>query len=216
LNGYNQLSYGGSFGPYDIFRWYCGCLPTAPFGGSCPSANDTEIKGDGAFLKDYLIRLQSVTDGLSNTIFVGEASRYQNDPDTAMQFYSRVGWWTSNYPGGNTTRPTALFSTVPRLNAPFQLNDALTFVGQISVTGDVNSWLFVTTPDYRTDGQFGFRSFHPGGGNFAFGDGSVHFLKQTIDMGNPTYTAGAATNNVGVYRKLSTIADGGLVSSDAY
>jgi prepilin-type N-terminal cleavage/methylation domain-containing protein/prepilin-type processing-associated H-X9-DG protein len=210
LNGYNQTSYGGSFGTFDIFHWYCGCPPGPPFGGSCPDANSPEIKSDGAFMKGYLVRLQAIQDGLSNTIFVGEASRYKNDPDAVMMFYSRVGWWATSLAG--TSRPSALFSTVPRINAPFQVNDEAGFPGQISVTGDVNSWLYVSTPDYRQLGQFGFRSFHPGGANFAFGDGSVHFLKETIDMGSPVY----ANLNIGVYRRLSTIAGGEVISSDGY
>ena len=63
-------------------------------------------------------------------------------------------------------------------------------------------------------GQFGFRSQHPGGANFLFADGSVHFLKETIDMGNPVYSSTLA--NKGVYRNLSTRAGGEVISSDAY
>ena len=48
----------------------------------------------------------------------------------------------------------------------------------------------------------GFVSMHPGGANFAFGDGSVRFLKQSIAM--PTYTA------------LGSRAGGEVVSADAY
>jgi prepilin-type processing-associated H-X9-DG protein len=48
----------------------------------------------------------------------------------------------------------------------------------------------------------GFKSRHPGGGNFLFLDGSVHFLKQTI---NPfTYAA------------LGSRAGGEVISADAY
>jgi prepilin-type processing-associated H-X9-DG protein len=39
-----------------------------------------------------------------------------------------------------------------------------------------------------------FRSDHPGGVQFLFGDGSVHLLSETIDMD--------------LYRRLSTIAEG--------
>jgi prepilin-type processing-associated H-X9-DG protein len=166
-------------------------------------------------MKDYLVRLQQITDGLSNTIFMGEASRYNNDPDSVMQFYGEVGWWGSASPG--STRPTVLFSTVPRINAPFQVGDAAGFPGTLGPNGDVNGWAFTPTPDYRTLGQFGFRSFHPGGANFLMGDGSCRFLKQTIDMGSPIYSAtNLATNNIGVYRKLSTINNSEVISSDAY
>ena len=51
-------------------------------------------------------------------------------------------------------------------------------------------------------GQFAFRSLHPGGANFAFADGSVKFIKQTI--ATPTYMA------------LGTRAGGEVVSADQY
>jgi prepilin-type processing-associated H-X9-DG protein len=48
----------------------------------------------------------------------------------------------------------------------------------------------------------GFSSRHPGGANFAFGDGSVRFLKSTI---SPR-----------VYRRLGNRADGELVGDDQF
>lgn len=49
-----------------------------------------------------------------------------------------------------------------------------------------------------TDSVTNFGSNHPGGGNFLFGDGSVHFLSETIEMP--------------LYRGLSTIAGGEVVN----
>jgi prepilin-type N-terminal cleavage/methylation domain-containing protein/prepilin-type processing-associated H-X9-DG protein len=83
-------------------------------------------------------------------------------------------------------------------------------------------------------GPFNAMSFHPGGVNAAFCDGSVHFIKDTINSwiipppqsnGLP---AGATTNStygsivlaagtqLGVYQKLSTRNGGEIVSSDQY
>lgn len=214
LNGYAQTSYGGVAGTFDIWHWWCGCPPSPPYGGSCPSANNVEVKSNGMFQKNYTYRLSQVVDGTSNTLAIGETSRYVNDPDPVMNFYSRVGWWGSAYPGGATSRPTILFSVIPKINAPFQPNDTTNYPGyQQFPTGDVDSWMYSTSPDYRLLGQFGFRSQHPGGANFVFVDGSVHFLKESIDMGSPIYSVPA---NPGVYRKLSTINGGEVVSADAY
>lgn len=208
-NGYSQSSYAGMAGNNDIWHWYCGC--PASVGGSC--AGGVEVKPDGVFGKNWTFRVSSVTDGTSNTIFVGETARFKNDPDQIFNSWSRGLWFGSNSPGA--TRPQGTASSVPKINAAFQLSDSSTFPSTLGPTGDTDGWLYVGSPDYRQLGQFGFRSQHPGGANMLFGDGSVRFLKETIDMGSIAYTP-ASARNIGVYRKLATIAGGEVISADAY
>jgi prepilin-type processing-associated H-X9-DG protein len=53
------------------------------------------------------------------------------------------------------------------------------------------------------DGQYeNATSNHPGGANFLFADGSVHFVKSTI--------------NIKTYWALGTKSDGEIISSDSY
>jgi len=213
-NGYSQSSYAGMAGTFDIWHWYCGCPATPPFGGSC--SGTVFCTTDGVFQDNLSTRLSSITDGTSNTIAIGETSRFINDPDSEWNSWSRGLYFGSSYPAPNTTRPQGLASSVPRINAPFMPSDQpLANSSQIfSTTGDVDGWLYIQSgADFRLCGQFGFRSKHPGGANFVFCDGSVHFLKETIDMGNPNYTPPI---NKGIYRNLSTRAGGEVVSSDGY
>jgi prepilin-type N-terminal cleavage/methylation domain-containing protein/prepilin-type processing-associated H-X9-DG protein len=207
-NGYGQSSYAGMAGTRDIWHWYCGCPPDV--GGSC--AGLISIQPDGVFGQDYTYRIASINDGTSNTIFVGETARFKNDPDKIFNTWSRALWFGSGY-SANTTRPQCLASSVPRINAPFVPDDYAISTGTLGPTGDTDGWLYVTTPDFRQWGQFGYRSQHPGGANFLLGDGSVRFLKETIDMGSPSYTPPVS---YGVYRKLSTIKGGETISSDQY
>jgi prepilin-type processing-associated H-X9-DG protein len=59
-------------------------------------------------------------------------------------------------------------------------------------------------PEASNDDLFvgGFASYHHGGANFAFGDGSIRFIRETVDPG--------------VYRLLGHRADGELISDDAF
>ncbi len=192
----SQGSYAAVFGYRGTCRWWKGCQ----YGFFPP---------DGVFGYDYGARLSEIVDGTSNTMFVGEASRFRNEVDLWYNTWSIGARTPSSIPG--VSRLAAFATTAPRLNADLQIPDPNP---TLNPTGGVDSWIY--DPDSKVNplnaGQFGFRSQHPGGANFLFGDGSVRFLKDTIDMGSPRY----ADHNPGVYRKLSTKAGGEVVSADAY
>ena len=73
-----------------------------------------------------------------------------------------------------------------------------------------SDWWNPTSPNYsaaaaaacRKLGQWAFRSLHPGGANFAFADGSVKFIKNSV--------------NYATYMGLGTRAAGEILSADAY
>ncbi|MDX2039549.1 MAG: DUF1559 domain-containing protein [Isosphaeraceae bacterium] len=183
--------------------WYSwGTGATAPNAGRCGV-----IDGEGAFGSNIAYGVAAISDGTSNTIFVGEVSRFANEPGNSPFNFGNVAgafggpdWQTSTTWSGDV-RPTSGAYAVPRINAK-------------AVTSNVTQCLTnpFGTPQYGNPvgwlntcqglAQFGFRSHHPGGANFLFGDGSVKFLKETINM--PTYHA------------LSTRALGEVISADSY
>jgi hypothetical protein len=111
-NGYSQSSYSGSAGTFDIWHWYCGCPPGV---GGLSCQGNVSIASDGAFYGARPVKLSGITDGTSNTLAVGETSRFQNDPDMIFNSWSRGLWFASAAPGSD--RPQGLASTVPRMNA---------------------------------------------------------------------------------------------------
>ena len=156
------------------------------------------ILPDGAFGINYTYKYSDIVDGLSNTLFVGETSRFRNEPATSVDvfnWYTTGGWYGDNFPNGSS-RLVSYANTVPRINSPEvpgSVNSAVTTLGPIG---------WVADPNAQKLGQFGFRSNHPGGANFVFGDGSVRFLKQTI--------------NLTVYNGLGSKAGGEVISADSY
>jgi len=191
-NGYSQCSYAGSTGTYDIFRFWCGCVP-----GRDPyvCSGGVELKPDGAFGKNHAFPIGAFRDGLSQTLFVGEFSRFPQDPDPSLNVWSRVFRPPSSVLG--VTRPQALASTVPQINAGLRIPDnppPANATAAISWKEDsINRQMW----------QFGFRSRHQGGATFLFGDGSVRFIKETIHVRD-------------VYWALSTREGGETVGQDLY
>jgi prepilin-type N-terminal cleavage/methylation domain-containing protein/prepilin-type processing-associated H-X9-DG protein len=191
-NAYSWGSYAGVVGTVDIFRWYCGgCFGPPLSRDNVVCLGDIELAPDGAFGYNHGYAHQDFRDGLSTTLLVGEFARFTDDPDPHFNEWTSGIWYQSNTVG--VTRPQALATTVPRINAPIRLPD-------VARTNPV-TWR--DDPNTSEMGQFGFRSHHPGGAHFLFGDGSVHFLKESIDL-------------KGVYWALSTRNGREVIGANSY
>jgi prepilin-type N-terminal cleavage/methylation domain-containing protein/prepilin-type processing-associated H-X9-DG protein len=204
------------------FSSYAGCTGTFGNGGYV-TAYDPPKSGcsseflnyNGVIYNDSSVRIAMVTDGTSNTIMFGEHS-HQNlltyDPGYGV---SDNSWFSGRW-------YDTLFATMYPPNLKVPTNG----VGSVLVTGNNNYYY----PTVAT-------SQHPGGANFAMCDGSVRFLKDTINswqnntvtssgskwyapaggvwnQGCYTWTDGAAVK--GVYQALSTRNGGEVISADAF
>ncbi len=185
-NPWGQASYAGSAGGRNSFNYV-----------SDKACNTTS---DGAFGGNAAYRVADILDGTSNTIFAGESSKFKNDPpaDHAFNTWTQAGNYTSRaYP--TVGRPQVLLFVAPKMNGSI----APMLPPRTSVD-DMRNAILTTTgdPKWLAVGQWGFRSQHPGGANFLFGDGSVKFLKETI--------------NLTTYLSLGTRANGEVISADQY
>ncbi|QEH32669.1 Type II secretion system protein G precursor [Aquisphaera giovannonii] len=185
--------------------WYMPSFIT-PADAYSAKANAYKAATNGVIFSLSTVRFAQVTDGLSNTMAFGERSRGIYGPDDLIY----DAWWNSgDYAdtGFATRYPINAYRTMST-----QINNGAARI------------LYTATA-----------SFHPGGANFAFLDGSVRFIKETINSWqltdlstNPPYplppgtTVGSygesllGTAQPGVYQALSTRAGGEVISADAY
>ncbi len=152
------------------------------------------------------VRIAQVTDGASNTFLFGEHPHGRNAPASGNNDLHRWNWWVSGDYGDAT------FSTF------FPPNYFPQDLGQQFLGGAVSG--FRSNDFVITAG-----SFHPGGANFAFVDGSVHFILNSINSWNGYLLTQNATGNwvlppapfsPGIYQALGTRNGGEVVGSDAY
>jgi prepilin-type N-terminal cleavage/methylation domain-containing protein/prepilin-type processing-associated H-X9-DG protein len=155
------------------------------------------------------VKIASITDGTSNTFLFGEHAHSKILAlSPANTDYYGINWWTSGQCGDTT------FSSIFPPN--YFINEAQSYDANSQPQIIVTQGNFVDTVT----------SNHPGGANFAFCDGSVRFIKSSINSWNPRLitASGGSSNWVynvngqinGVYQALSTRNGGEVVSADQY
>jgi prepilin-type N-terminal cleavage/methylation domain-containing protein/prepilin-type processing-associated H-X9-DG protein len=138
-------------------------------------------QNNGVFFRNSRIGFRDITDGTSSTLMVGERS--QNVANASW-----VGMIPSGLSCNNPQWPTQ----------DCEASNVL-ILGHTGPSPDEN-WIDV--PNDKKSGADDFHSLHLGGCNFLFCDGSVRFIRETV---NPQ-----------VFSYLATRAGGEVVSSDQF
>jgi len=160
---------------------------------------------NGIFYMGSSVRLADIIDGTSNTLLFSERSHSMLVQTQGQSYANEWHWWTSGNYGD--TMFLSLFPINPQKKVKFS-----------TIGGGGNGSTFAAAAS----------SNHPGGANFCFADGSVKFLKDTINSWPYSQATGVPTNVFqdanglyyvnppsGVYQSLSTRNGGEVISSDA-
>jgi prepilin-type processing-associated H-X9-DG protein len=146
----------------------------------CASAKGSVQNGILLYANDnnttWVVRFADVTDGLSNTVAVGEVTVSQNVTPANTADANFPAWIGRNV-GTSSTSSCNGFYRQPAL----KLAEGGSF--------PLNMW---RTAPANTQSAAAFSSQHPGGANFLLGDGSTRFVRDSVAPAN--YTAAASRN----------------------
>jgi prepilin-type N-terminal cleavage/methylation domain-containing protein/prepilin-type processing-associated H-X9-DG protein len=138
---------------------------------------------DGLLIQDWGVPLKQISDGTSKTLLIGERT-YQ------IRTWMIGAYWKTprTEPLKNTPpigpQSTVAFFACKNLNDVGPLNhDPYTgcYIGHDNTLGD-RPPVPDSTPRTLSVNNLPFGSFHKGGVNFSYGDGSVKFLPDDLDM----------------------------------
>lgn len=205
-------------------RWGGGRAATTSY-SFCQGDHQTGVRDQGAYQRRGLFGtrsyagFQSLSDGTSNTMAISERCF----PQGARSIYGH----TVENLVGIAANPSLCFAQVNRATREFLPSASLSvyitggtraYDGMPIYTG-FNAILPPNSPsclvgNINSQGVMTAQSWHTGGVNCVFGDGSVRFISQSIDAGNsglPESLSGPSP--YGVWGALATI-NGGEVSSE--
>lgn len=128
---------------------------------------DASVVADGPFFRGSRTTFREITDGLSKTIFFGEHSSALSDKT-----------WVGVVPGAFTHPRFTTPENGPDAAATLVLVHGGPSGGELDITGEPIIHP-VNFPTYHVGQMY---SEHPGGGNVAFGDGSVRFVPDSADL----------------------------------
>jgi len=188
-------SYAGNLGPF-VYCWDDSRL--SQMQGMFAHVGNSAVGGSASFPP---VSIASITDGTSNTIMYGEHAHSRITAGDADAMFG-LNWWSSGDYGDTT------FSTMFPPN--FFANELIAENQYPKLQCRQGNWSMNTG------------SMHPGGANFSMADGSVRFVKNSVQSWNAskvTYTGGVYNTNgqpSGVFQALSTRNGGEVISADQY